>query len=165
LVIYPTGDWDVPAGGIFVLKAQLLDATGNPVAASGVPVTFDLAPGVCKNGAPTTFRTKSGKTTSQKTQIAMTDKNGVASIAVNVCAVRTNVDLASVSSPGLTGATTANMIAVKGCPVGAYYGAVAAAAGFWGLGTIAATAAIVGTTTGIIIYETTTPQASPVRPQ
>jgi hypothetical protein len=166
LVVYPTEDWDVPAGGTFVLKAQLLDATGHPVAAAGVPVTFNLAPGVCKNGATTTLRTKDGRTTSRRTESARTDKNGVASITMNVCNVRTNVDLASVSSPGLPGATTANMIAVNGCcAVGAYYGARIVPLGFWGLGMIAGAAAVVGTTTGIIIYETTTPEASPVRPQ
>lgn len=165
LVVYPTEDWDIPAGGTFVLRAQLLDATGHPVAAAGVPVTFNLTPGVCRNGAATIFRTESGKTTSRRTQTARTDKNGVASVAVNVCNVRTNVDLASVSSSRLTGATTANMIAVNGCcAVGTLYGAAAPAAGYLGLGWIAAAIIGVGVTAGIIIYETNKPQASPVRP-
>jgi ferric-dicitrate binding protein FerR (iron transport regulator) len=158
LIVYPTKETDILAGHTFVIKAQLLDAAGNPVNAAGIPVTFSLAAGACKGGTPSSLLTQSG----------VTDSFGIVSVTLRVCTVEGNVDTVSVSSPGLTGATTANLDSVKRKKAGAAAGAGVGGGGLFGWGW-AATAALfvgIGTATGIIIYETTQsqPQASPVRP-
>ncbi len=156
LVVYPTSETDILAGHTFVIKAQLLDAAGNPVNVAGIPVSFTLNPGPCNGGTPSSLLTQTG----------VTDASGFVSVTIKICTVEGNVDTVSVSSPGLTGATTANLNSVKRKKAGAAAGAAAGGGILFGLGPAAGAAIIGGIAAGttIGVYEATKGNASNATP-